>query len=147
MAVWRASRYFCFPMLVVTLALQAAPLDAWQAEASDTGELDSGFHLLYELKPEQARENFAIWQAAHPEDPLGPTAEAASYLFEEYYRQGILTSAYFLDKKRFLGNLLIEPLKELRDPFFAANLRAQEMARLRLERDPAGCERLARHDP
>ena len=83
-----------FLAVLVTLALQAATLDARQAEASDTEELDSGFHLLYELKPEQARAQFAIWQAAHPEDPMGRASDAASYLFEECFRQGVLTSGY-----------------------------------------------------
>ena len=63
-------------------------------------------------------------------------AEAASYLFEECYRQGVLTSEYFLDNKRFLGKIAIKPDPELRDAFFAADLRAQDLARLRLETDP-----------
>ena len=99
-------------------------------------ELDAGFHLLYELKPEEARAQFAVWQASHPEDPLGSAAEAASYLFEECYRQGVLTSEYFLDDKRFLGKIAIKPDPELRDAFFAADLRAQDLARLQLEADP-----------
>ena len=32
-------------------------------------ELDAGFHLLYELKPEEARKQFEAWQKSHPEDP------------------------------------------------------------------------------
>jgi len=107
-----------------------------QAEASDTPELDAGFHLLYELKPEEARAKFAAWRTAHPEDPLGSSAEAASYLFEECYRQGVLTSEHFLDDKRLLGKIPIKPDPELHDAFFAADLRAQNQARNRLETDP-----------
>ena len=70
------------------LHCKAAPPDARQAEASETEESDSGFHLLYELKPGQARAQFVVWQAAQPEDPMGRASEAASYLFEEYFRQG-----------------------------------------------------------
>jgi hypothetical protein len=121
---------------LLALAVQAVPIGARQAEVSDTPELDAGFHLLYELKPVDARAQFAVWQASYPEDPLGSAAGAASYLFEECYRQGVLTSEYFLDNKRFLGKIAITPDKEIRDAFFAADLRAQELARLRLETVP-----------
>ncbi len=120
-------------LIAVSLAVAAAP---WQPEVSDTPELDAGFRLLYELKPDEARAKFAAWQASHPQDPLGSAAEAASYLFEECYRQGILTSEYFLDDKRFLGEVPIKPDQDLRDAFFAADFRAQDAARLALERDP-----------
>src|SRR5260370_25121002 len=40
-------------------------------EALHVPELDAGFQLLYELKPEDARNQFEAWQKSHPEDPLG----------------------------------------------------------------------------
>ena len=116
------------------MAGAAAP--TWRAEVSAPSELDAGFHLLYELKLEEARAQFAVWQAAHPEDPLGSASEAASYLFEECYRQGVLTSDYFLDNKRFLGKVAIKPNPEIRSAFFAADLRAQTLAKRQLETDP-----------
>ena len=137
MAVWqRMLRGCCFRVALAALVAQAAPAWPWQAEVSGTPELDAGFHLLYELKPEEAREKFAAWQASHPEDPLGSAAEAASYLFEECYRQGVLTSEYFLDDKRFLGKVAIKPDPQLRDAFFAAELRSRDLAGLQLEADP-----------
>ena len=71
--------------------------------ALDLPELDAGFRLLYELKFEEARTHFEVWRKSHPEDRVGSASEAASYLFEECYRQGVLTSGFFLDDKRFLG--------------------------------------------
>ena len=121
---------------VAVLGALPAPAASWQAEALNASELDAGFHLLYELKPEEARAQFAVWLASHPEDPLGSASEAASYLFEECYRQGVLTSEYFLDNKRFLGKTAIKPDPEIRAKFFAADFRAQELARLRLQTDP-----------
>jgi len=118
------------------LTVRAVPARVWQFEVSDAPELDAGFRLLYELKPAEARVKFATWQASHPEDPMGSASEAASYLFEECYRQGIITSEYFLDNKRFLGTIAIKPEQELRDAFFAADLGAQDLARRRLETDP-----------
>jgi hypothetical protein len=94
--------------------------------------LDAGFHLLYELKPADARSQFAEWQAVHPEDPLGSASEAASYLFEECYRQGVLTSEFFLDDKRLLGEVAVEPEPAGRAAFFAAARRAHDLSQLRL---------------
>lgn len=101
---------------VVVYALHVAPVVS-QAQAPEGSQLDHGFRLLYELKPEEARAVFASWQASHTEDPLGSAAEAASYLFEECYRQGILTSEFFLDDARFFGEKAIKPDETLRAAF------------------------------
>lgn len=99
-------------------------------------ELDAGFHRLYELKFEEARAQFAVRESSHPEDALASAAEAASYLFEECYREGVLTSEFFLDNKRFLGKIPLKPDPKLRAAFFAADKRAQQLAQLRLKTDP-----------
>jgi tetratricopeptide (TPR) repeat protein len=105
-------------------------------EALKVPELEAGFHLLYQLKFDEARNHFEVWQQSHPEDSLGSASEAASYLFEECYRQGILTSEFFLDDKRFLGKISLKPDPKLRDAFFAADKRAQELAQFRLKTTP-----------
>jgi tetratricopeptide (TPR) repeat protein len=115
---------------IAGMALGATPTPP---EVSHAPELDVGFHLLYELKAAEARTEFAAWQSAHPEDSLGSAAEAASYLFEECYRQGVLTSEFFLDDKRFLGKVALRPNAALRAAFFAADQRAQDLARRRLK--------------
>jgi len=99
-------------------------------------ELDDGFHLLYELKFEKARNQFEALEMSHPENPLGSAAEAAAYLFEECYRQGVLTSEFFLDNKRFLGKIPLKPDPELRMAFFAADKQAQDLAQLQLKTNP-----------
>jgi hypothetical protein len=104
--------------------------------ALDVPELDAGFHLLYELKFEEARTHFEVWRKSHPEDPLGSASEAASYLFEECYRQGVLTSGFFLDDKRFLGKIPLKPDPKLRAAFFAADQQAQDLSQLRLKTNP-----------
>jgi hypothetical protein len=107
-----------------------------QTDVLRVPELDAGFRLLYELKPVEARTQFAVRQKTHPEDPLGSAAEAASYLFEECYRQGILTSEFFLDDDRFIGKVPVKADAALKKAFFAASKRAQDLARLRLKADP-----------
>jgi hypothetical protein len=121
--------------VLVASASAAGPPQA-QPGVSYAPGLDAGFHLLYELKPAEARAQFVLWQEIHPEDPLGSASEAASYLFEECYRQGVLTSEFFLDDARLLGEVAVEPDRALRAAFFAADRRAQELARLRLKTNP-----------
>jgi hypothetical protein len=137
-----------YPMigLLLCTALMTGVLDVRAAlaapaqtptEVLQVPELDAGFHLLYELKPEEARTQFEAWRKAYPEDALGSASEAASYLFEECYRQGVLTSEFFLDNRRFLGKIPLKPDPELRAAFFAADKQAQDLAQLRLKTSPA----------
>jgi hypothetical protein len=107
-----------------------------QTEILHVPELEAGFHLLYELKPAEARVKFESWQKSHPGDPLSSAAEAASYLFEECYRQGVLTSDFFLDEKRFLGKVALKSDPEIRTAFFAADKQAEDLAQLRLKTSP-----------
>jgi len=107
-----------------------------EIEALHVPELDAGFHLLYELKPEEARNQFEALRKSHPENPLGSAAIAASYLFEECFRQGVLTSEFFLDDERFLGKIPLKPDPVLRAAFFAADKQAQDLAQLQLKSNP-----------
>jgi hypothetical protein len=128
----------CGALVAPALAVPATQADGRQAklEVLRVPELEAGFHLLYELKPAEARAQFEAWQKSHPEDPLGSASEAAAYLFEECYRQGILTSEFFLDNRRFLGKVPVKPDPQLRAAFFAADKRAQDLAQLRLKTNP-----------
>lgn len=125
----------CSALMAGVLAVRAAPVASGQIppEILHVPELEAGFHLLYELKPQEARKQFEAWQKSHPEDALGSAAEAASYLFEECYRQGVLTSEFFLNDKRFLGKIPLKPDPQLRAAFFDADKQAQELAQLRLK--------------
>jgi len=68
-------------------------------------QLTAGFDLLYEQKFAEAREVFASWESCNSGDPFGEVAVAASYLFEELHLQGVLTSDFFLNEKRFLHGI------------------------------------------
>jgi tetratricopeptide (TPR) repeat protein len=113
-----------------------ATLGQTPTEALPVPELDAGFHFLYELKFEEARNHFEVWQKSHPEDPLGNASEAAAYLVEECYRQGVLTSEFFLDNKRFLRKIDLKPDPKLRAAFFAADKQTQDLVKLRLKTNP-----------
>lgn len=99
-------------------------------------EIDAGFRQLYELRFSEARDQFTMWQTKHPDDPLGDVSIAASYLFEEFYRQGVLSSAFFLDDKRLLGGIKGKPDRARAASFKNANERAIEVAMQRLKVDP-----------
>lgn len=128
----------CGALVAGGLHAQAASEASRQVAIEDlrVPELEAGFHLLYELKPGDARDHFKAWQQTHPEDPVGNASEAASYLFEECYRQGVLSSEFFMDDKRFLGKIPLKPDPDLRAAFFAADKKAQELAQLQLQANP-----------
>jgi hypothetical protein len=123
----------CLAFLAQVLAVRATQT---ATEVLHVPELEAGFRLLYELKPAEARAQFELWQKSHPQDPLGYASESASYLFEECYRQGVLTSDFFLDNERFLGKIPLKPDPQLRAAFFASDKRAQDIAAIRLNANP-----------
>jgi hypothetical protein len=102
----------------------AAPYTPW---------LDRGFHSLYNLDFAAAQRQFAEHEQEHPEDPLGPTSEAAGLLFAELNRLGILDSAFFKDSS--LSRVKSAPDATVYTQFDSALRRAEEIARNRLRRN------------
>jgi tetratricopeptide (TPR) repeat protein len=108
---------------------------------SSDPELKNGYKLLYEQKFPEAREIFEEWVAKNPTEPFGQVSIAASYLFEEFYLQHVLTSDYFLDDKRFLGGITGTPDPGRIKNFEDATAKARVLAAQRLKqnkRDPEG---------
>jgi hypothetical protein len=94
-------------------------------------ELVAGFNLLYQQKFTEARETFGDWRSHNPEEPFGEVALAASHLFEELYRQGVLTSDFFLNEKRFLHGIDGKPDPVRMSNFREALTQARTLARQR----------------
>ena len=132
----------CVAALVWSTGARARPRNADNssakvaASAMDDPELRGGFGLLYELKFDEARQRFTKWEHQHPSEPVGPALEAASDLFEEFYRKGVLTSDFFLDDRRLLGGIKGEPDAGLELRFAAAAVLAEKLAHERLEKQP-----------
>src|SRR6516164_4404334 len=105
-------------------------------------ELTAGFDLLYEQKFTEAREAFATWQSHNPEEPFGEVAIAASYLFEELNLQGVLTSDFFLNDKKFLHGIDGKPNPEQMRRFREALAQARQLARGRQQTNPKDAEAL-----
>ncbi len=97
--------------------------------------LDHGFELLYNLDFDRAHNIFAGWEQSHPDDPLGPTFDAAGLLFSEFHRLGILESQFFEDDKKFENRPRLSPDPAVRTKFDAAIHKAQTIARARLAKN------------
>jgi len=148
----RALAFILFLTPAINLAQEPAAMPAPAAPAPSAStaspafypvpELMSGFHQLYEQKFQQARETFNDWHSNHPEEPFGEVALAASFLFEEMYRQGVLTSDFFLNEKRFLHGIDGKPDSVRMNNFHDALSRARVLARQHLKATPKDPEAL-----
>ena len=133
----------------LALSLLLGPVIGFAGETPDHSpaftavpELTAGFDLLYEQKFAEAREVFASWQSRHPDQPFAEVAIAASYLFEELSRQGVLTSDFFLNEKKFLRGIDGKPDPERMTRFREALAQARQLARERQKTDPKDGEAL-----
>jgi hypothetical protein len=139
-------RHSCFLALLLLLS----PVVGFAREEPDADspafatvpELSAGFDLLYQQKFAEAREDFANWKSRNPEEPFGEVAVAASYLFEELHRQGVLTSDFFLNEKKFLHGIDGKPDPERMSHFREAVAQARQLARERQKTNPNDGEAL-----
>jgi len=116
--------------------------DALAPAFTPTPELTSGFQLLYTQQFSEAREKFTIWQSEHPDQPFGQVAVAASYLFEEFYRQGVLTSDFFLNEEKFLNGIDGKPDPGRMAQFQDALVKTRALANRRLKQNSKDAEAL-----
>jgi hypothetical protein len=119
----------------LSLAALLTPVRAADVPATRVS-LDQGFRLLYNLDFDQAHQVFLGWQREHPQDPVGPTAEAAGLLFSEFHRLGVLESQFYADDKSFQSREKVVADPRVRDNFNAALARAQTTATARLTTCP-----------
>ena len=137
-------RYFFLPlMLAASLAASAKASDDAIAPAfTPIPELTSGFQLLYAQNFSEAREKFTEWESQHTQEPFGEVAIAASYLFEEFYRQGVLTSDFFLNEKKFLSGIDGKPNAGRMEHFQDALIKTRALANERLKENAKDPEAL-----
>lgn len=131
-----------FLLIATACARSQAAEDPATPAFTDVPELSSGFRLLYIQKFSEARSQFEEWENQHQDEPFGQVAIAASYLFEEFDHQGVLTSDFFLNEKRFLHGIEGEPDPQRIKGFDDAIRKAREMAAQRLAKSPSDPEAL-----
>jgi hypothetical protein len=138
------------PTLLIALLLLLTPAACFaQAGSASPGpafttdpEMARGFHELYAQHFSEARIIFTNWESGHSEDPFGQVAVAASYLFEELYRQSVLTSDFFLDQKRFLNGIDGKPDPARMASFRAALEKTRALSRELMKKNPRDPEAL-----
>src|SRR3984893_4399694 len=131
-----------FLLLAPAASLAQSTTDGVGPAFRTVPELAAGFDLLYTQKFSEARENFLGWESHHPAEPFGEVAVAPSYLFEELYRQNVLTSDFFLDEKRFLHGIDGKPDPMRMSNFRAALERTRKLSKQRLKKNPREPEAL-----
>lgn len=99
-------------------------------------QLDESFRLMYELRFDAARVPLSTCRQADSEDSLCYAAEAASYLFEEFNQQGILTSQFFLNDQWLFGGIKGTPDEKRYTAFLEANQVARRLAEAHLGKNP-----------
>jgi hypothetical protein len=134
-------------VLLLALLLFLAPRanargDGVSASFQSIPEIEASFRLMYQLQFSDARARIVTWQKDHPADSFGYAALAAAYLFEELYRQGVFTSSFFLDDKKFLEGIEGRPDQTRGKAFLEAIHRAQQLAGAGLVADPNDAESL-----
>jgi len=98
--------------------------------------LDSGFRSLYNLDCSGAQQQFSLFEEKHADNPLGPVAQAAGFLFSEFHRLGVLEGQFYTDDSKFEGRKKLSPDEDVHRKFEAALDRSENLARLRLAKDP-----------
>lgn len=125
-------------VLLAILIMQGAAISGIDQDPpiNTATAMEDGFNLLYSLRFAQARHQFDAWRHAHPDDPLGNIATAASYLFEEFYYQNVLTSDFFLNDKTLLGGIQGIPDPGRKKEFEEENNKGRTQALRRLQDRP-----------
>jgi hypothetical protein len=137
---WRIYSAACLLMFAATFC-DARPRSGADGPAfTSVPELTSGFRSLYLQNFAEAREKFSAWESQHSDEPFGHVAIAASYLFEELYRQGVLSSDFFLNERRFLHGIEGKPDPERMKGFQDALDQARKLAKGRLAKNPKDSE-------
>ena len=134
--------HLTLPLFLCLLVATPVESSGGKAGTAASPSLEESFELMYELKFAAARDRLRLCREEDSEEPLCAAAEAASYLFEEFNQQGVLTSTFFRNDKRLLGGIAGAPDKERAAAFLEANRRARTMAELRLASRPRAADAL-----
>jgi len=140
--MFRRTFHLALLLATVVIAVRARAAEEVSPSFSTVPELSEGFHLLYAQQFQEARQIFQNWESEHYNQPFGEVALAASYLFEELYRQNVLSSDFFLDEKRFLHGIDGKPTPERMSNFRGALAHARDLAKQRMRQNPKDPEAL-----
>jgi len=118
-------------VISVTSSVWSAPVP----EVPPSG-LDRGFQRLYDLDFSGAQREFETWEKLNPQNPMGPVGEAASSLFAEFNRLGVLEAQFYENDSSFASRKKYEPDPQQRTHFEQRLASAETFAKSSLTRDP-----------
>lgn len=98
--------------------------------------IQQGFDRLYNLDFSGGHQCFDRWQKAHPDDPMGPAAHAAGFLYAEFDRLGVLQSQFFVDDNLFESRKRVTPDPNMKKLFDQALSQADNLASKALAANP-----------
>jgi hypothetical protein len=124
LAACRLSSALCLFAVCSIPAVATTPSDT----PSSTSPVDVGYRDMYDLQFDDAHKAFQEWERSHPEDPFGPTSEAAAYLFSEFDRLGILQSEFFVDDGEFRHRARPAPDPKAREAFDNQLKKSEQLA-------------------
>lgn len=107
-----------------------------RAEELDNDPLDTAFSSMYNLQFDAAHSVLADWERLHTDDPMGPAADAAAYLFSEFSRLHVLEMEFFTNDKSFETTKHLNPDPVVKQRFLAELDRANQLASAALQRNP-----------
>ena len=119
---------------LIVLGLLAVPAVA-KADNS-LPSLETGYRLMYGLQFEAARQELTLWQQRNIDDPRGPVSQAASLIFAEFDRLGVLEAQFYTKNSTFVSRVRPTADPKVRDSFYEQLDRAEAMAKQRLGKDP-----------
>ena len=119
----------------IAVIVLAPTLCATSASAHPGTPIEQGFNDMYNLDFSAAHHQFDVWEAAYPDDPMGPVCHAAALLFTEFDRLGVLESQLFTDNDRFVDRRKLSPDPQTKQQFMAALDRADALTDKALRRN------------
>jgi hypothetical protein len=102
------------------LLLSLPALCAAATSSPQPVQLEEGYRQMYDMRFADAHETFRQYQAAHPDDPMGPVSDAAAYIFSEFDRLHILQAEFFTHDQHFMTDHKLSPDPEVKKKFDAA---------------------------
>lgn len=98
--------------------------------------LDWGYRQMYDLQFDLAHRTIRSWELSQPDDPMGPTSDAAAFLFSEFDRLGVLQSELFVDEQKLWSNKKLTPDPSVKAAFERALANSEQLAAAILARSP-----------
>ena len=125
-------------LILMALALSLSPgsLRPIAQVLSTSAPLDAGYRQMYNLQFESAHRTFQEYERSQPDDPFGPTSDAAAYLFAEFDRLQILQSELFIDNSRFRSRQTLSPDPAAKLALYNDLDKSDQLAAAALKRNP-----------